>query len=188
MRHVANFIDAGHLESLARQYGVREIDIEGLARRLAESEVPRHTYYYDCLPYLADDATEKDHCRYERKHRFLTALSYKPRIEVRLGRLAYRGLDASGCPIVQQKRVDMTAGTDLVYAACKGLITDAALLTSDEDFIPAIERTRDEGVNVHLFHGPSATSALLGVCSSDVIITPAFLQAVAWRPRHAATC
>jgi uncharacterized LabA/DUF88 family protein len=70
--------------------------------------------------------------------------------------LAFRGLDADGNPIYAQKRVDIMLGVDLVLLAAKSRIHKAALFTGDSDFIPAIKAAKNEGVNIHLFHGNRA--------------------------------
>ena len=72
---------------------------------------------------------------------------------VRLGKLEFRGHDRStGKPIFEQKRVDVHLATDLVMHSTKRIITHAALLTGDSDFLPAIEIAKSEGVHMTLFY------------------------------------
>ena len=79
-----------------------------------------------------------------------------PRFEVRLGRLVYRGIDAAGNPIFQQKRVDCMIGVDMALLAGKGKMTIASIFTGDSDLIPAIEAVKREGVVVTLWHGSTS--------------------------------
>lgn len=86
-------------------------------------------------------------------HRFITSLNYIPRFQVRLGRLVYRGNDASGKPIFIQKRIDTLIGVDMAILAGKGRVTHMALLSGDADLIPAVEAAKGEGVILTLWHG-----------------------------------
>jgi uncharacterized LabA/DUF88 family protein len=179
MQIVASFIDAAHLNKLCRQWEMPALNIWALILRLSNGCSTHHAYYYDCLPLLGAQATDKDRSYFNRRHRLLTAISHLPQCVVKLGRLTYRGYDAAGRRVFEQKRVDVSLGVDLTAAACKGAITDAAVLTGDEDFIPAIEAARAEGVRVHLFHGPSATHDLIRACDTHVTLTADFLQELA---------
>ncbi|MGQ9558712.1 MAG: NYN domain-containing protein [Desulfurispora sp.] len=76
-----------------------------------------------------------------------------PKYEVRAGKLEFRGIDRdTGRLILQQKRVDIMLGVDMVMLASKQKITHAAIVTGDSDFLPAIIAAKQEGVIVKLFH------------------------------------
>ena len=45
---------------------------------------------------------QKNKERYDKKYRFIDALNYVPRFQVRLGQLAKIGVDQNGEPILQQ--------------------------------------------------------------------------------------
>ena len=154
-------------------------DFDALAPRLAEGQNLLRTYFYDCLPFLDSAGTPQDRNRFNGKHRFLTALSHCPRFQVRLGQVEYRGVSETGAPLFRQKRVDVHLAVDLAVLACKHLITDAAILAGDSDFIPAVEAAKAEGVVVHLFHGPSAHCDLVALCDERTLITAEFLERVA---------
>jgi len=109
-------------------------------------------------------------------HRFITALTYLPRFEVKLGRLVKRGEDSNGVPILIQKRVDLMVGIDMVLLAAKGKITNVALLSGDGDLIPAVEVVKSEGVLVTLWHGgfskdTAASRELYEICDERKEIT-----------------
>lgn len=76
------------------------------------------------------------------------------RFEVREGRLAFRGLDAKGEPIYQQKRTDLMLGLDFALLCGKHQIDHAVVVAGDSDFLPAVEAAKTEGVTVWLWHGP----------------------------------
>jgi len=84
---------------------------------------------------------------------FVHMLNKQTRFEVRLGELAFRGVDKDGQPIFEQKRVDILLGVDLVLLAAKQQITKAILVAGDSDFLPAVEVAKKEGVLIHLYHG-----------------------------------
>ena len=96
---------------------------------------------------------QKNKERYDKKYRFIDALNYVPRFQVRLGQLAKIGVDQNGEPIFQQKRVDLMLGVDMALLAGKGKITHTALFAGDSDTIAAVEAVKQEGVIVTLWHG-----------------------------------
>ncbi len=62
---------------------------------------------------------------------------------MREGCLVYRGLDARGQPIYQQKRVDLFLGLDFALLAPKHQITHAAIVSGDSDLVPDFEAQQE---------------------------------------------
>ncbi len=154
MGRIAIFIDAAYLQfTLKEEFDSPRIDFKKLVSEMAGGSEVLRSYYYDCEPYQSNPPTEAEKERFGRVQRFHYALDRIPRFQVRLGMLAYRGCDADGKPIFQQKRVDIQMGVDLVLLAAKKAITDAVVLAGDSDFLPAIDVAKTEGVVIHLFHG-----------------------------------
>ena len=160
------FVDGGYVTKVSVAFQIW-VDIGRLGakirERIAENtfeplDVVR-TYYYDCLPYQSDPPTAQEAQRFSQKRRFFAALQHLPRCTVREGRLMYRGQDAHGEPIFQQKRVDLMIGLDFALLAAKHQITHAAVVTGDSDLLPAFEVAQREGVVVCLVHGPRSTYA-----------------------------
>lgn len=150
----AAFLDGGYVKKVLHyDHAGARIDFEKLAHVMVEPDELLRAYYYHCLPYQSNPPTLEERQRYATKHRFITALSFLPRFEVRLGRLAYRGRDSNGNPVFQQKRVDCMVGVDMALLAGKGKITNVAIFTGDSDLIPALESVKREGVLVTLWHG-----------------------------------
>jgi len=150
----AVFLDGGYLDKILRfDHGGKRIDFGKLASKMAEPDELLRAYYYHCLPYQSSPPTNEERTRYASMHRFVTALGFLPRFEVRLGRLAFRGTNANGEPIFMQKRVDNMVGVDMALLAGKGKITNLSLMSGDSDFIPSIEAVKREGILVTLWHG-----------------------------------
>lgn len=162
MARVAIFIDGGYLDVLARDEFSVWVDYRKFSDQIAAvvaSKTPEpvdvlRTYYYHCLPYQSNPPSEEERHRYSQKHRLFTALRRLDRFTVREGRLVYRGLDAQGHPIFQQKRVDLLLGLDFALLSGKRQITHAAVVSGDSDLVPAFEVARQEGISLWLFHGP----------------------------------
>jgi uncharacterized LabA/DUF88 family protein len=154
MSRVAVFIDGAYLDYVLRdEFPEARIDYGKLSERLTAGIELLRTYYYHCLPYQSPSPTPEEALRFSRRQKFYHALSRLPRYQVRLGKLQCLGNDQNGCPIFQQKRVDILLGVDLVVLSTKAQITYAVLVAGDTDFLPAVACAKDHGVLVHLWHG-----------------------------------
>ncbi|MBM3469648.1 MAG: NYN domain-containing protein [Armatimonadetes bacterium] len=158
-RQTAVFIDGGYWSAVLRdEFGLARIDFGRLVEFMAGGNALLRAYYYNCMPYQGNPPTQEESERYARARRFMDALSRLPRFEIRLGKLEYRGIDATdGKQIFEQKRVDIMLGVDMVLLAAKQRIDRAAILTGDSDFIPALKVAKIEGILVHLYHGDPAS-------------------------------
>ncbi len=181
----AVFIDGGYLDKvLFFDHQNQRIDYEKLAREMSAPDELLRAYYYHCLPYQSNPPTEDERSRYASMHRFITALSFLTRFEVRLGKLAFRGTDTTGKRIFVQKRVDCMVGVDMALLAGKGKITNLSLLSGDSDYIPAIEAVKREGVLVTLWHGSfrsvdtKPSRELVEVCDERKELTPDLIQRI----------
>ena len=127
---VAVFLDGGYLEKVLRfDHDSAPVDLAKLSQEMALPDELLRAYYYHCLPYQSNPPTREESERYAARHRFMTALEFLPRFEVRLGRLAFRGTGSDGKPIFQQKRVDCMLGVDMALLAGKGKITHVSIFT-----------------------------------------------------------
>lgn len=178
----AVYLDAGYVEKvLQREHPGARVDFGKLARRMAEPNDLLRAYYYNCLPYQSPVPTPEEKQRYEKKFRFIEALSFVPRFQVRLGQLAVVGVDQNGNRLFQQKRVDLMLGVDMALMAAKGRVTHVALFTGDSDTIPAVEAVKQEGVLVTLWHGAlkgeqGPSRDLYKLCDERVEVTPDIIQ------------
>ena len=166
MARLAIFIDAGHLDALARRLSVDGADYERLALEVtamvdsaaAEPVDLLRTFYYSAPPYQSGSPTPDERKRYSAFRRFESRLRSIPRFEMRLGRLQRQGTRPDGTPIFRQKQVDLLLGLDIALLSAKQQITHAALISGDEDLVPAVDLAKREGVSVSLFHGPGFQS------------------------------
>jgi uncharacterized LabA/DUF88 family protein len=192
---LANFMDGGYIDKLSMEdFGVRpsygklaEAITEEVRSKTVEPVDLLRTFYYHCPPYQSNPPTEDEARRFGQARSFYQALGRLPKFEVRQGRLAYRGLDAEGKPIFQQKRVDLLLGLDFALLAGKQQISHAAIFSGDSDLIPAINVAKQEGVVVWLVHGPRRSKQgkptyaqeLWLAADERLEITQAFMDAVA---------
>ena len=180
----AIYIDGGYLDKvLQNEYPQTKVDVGQLVERMRASDTLLRAYYYHCMPYRSDPPTTDEERRYASKRRFIDALSYIPRFQVRLGHLNFQGLTDSGQPIFQQKRVDMMLGVDMALLAVKQRVDRMALLTGDSDTIPAVEAVKPEGIVVTLWHGPlkgrsSPSRDLYQIVDERIEIDQAMIDAV----------
>ena len=155
MKTRAVYIDGGYLDKLLeRDYSGARVDMEKLVHLITQGDELLRAYYYHCLPYRSDPPTPEEQNRFADKRRFLDAISYIPRFEIRLGQLQISGMKKDGRPNFEQKRVDMMMGVDMALLAVKHRVDRIWLLTGDSDAIPAVEAVKPEGITVTLVHGP----------------------------------
>ncbi len=180
MSRIAIFIDGAYLDFLLREeFNLAKIDYSRLIVELAGGHDLLRAYYYNCLPYQSNPPTADESLRFGKKQSFYTTLNRLSRFEVRLGKLAYRGIDRqSGKQIFEQKRVDIMLGVDLVLLSAKHQITHAALLAGDSDFLPAIAAAKNEGVLIHLFHGHRPHSELWDAADERTLIDQTLIDKI----------
>ncbi len=105
MEYIAIFIDGAYLQKIVNSISSNNdrLDMEKLVLWIAGDLPIRRVYYYDCLPYQSDPASDAERERVSKKQKFFRVLERIDRFEVRLGRLEKRGEDVSGKPIFDQK-------------------------------------------------------------------------------------
>lgn len=175
---IALFIDGGYLDSVLLRHGKARINYSLLAAHMRDGKELLRAYYYHCLPYQSATPTEEERKEFGRAEAFFRTLSRLDSFSVRKGKLAFRGINDKGEPVFEQKRVDVFLATDLVMHSTKRLITHAALLTGDSDFIPAVEIAQSEGVHVTLYYESKvlAHDELLDVVDNRVEITSEMIK------------
>ncbi|MGD8240781.1 MAG: NYN domain-containing protein, partial [Armatimonadota bacterium] len=170
MARYAVFIDGGYLAKLLKGVGEPRIDFAGLAEGFRANDELLRTYYYHCAPYQSTPPTKDEQERKGRFDRFVAALEWVPRFQVRLGRLVRR-TEADGTLRFEQKMVDVLLTVDLVRLSSERQIRRAVIIAGDSDFVPAIEAAKDAGVIVQLCHGgdPRPHDQLLRVCDDRLV-------------------
>lgn len=155
---LAVFIDGGYLQSIIHdEFRGARIDYQLFINNILAIYNRPHqflrTYYYDCLPYQSGSPTQKERDMFAGKQSFFDALDYLPFFTVKQGRLAFRGYERNGKPILQQKEVDVLLAVDLVKLSMRKTISQAILIAGDSDFLPAVKVAQEEGVQITLVHG-----------------------------------
>ena len=178
MERVAVFIDGGYLAKLLDAQGRPKVDFAKLAALLTGSDHLVRTYYYNAPPYKSPRPTPDEIRRLAGADNFHKALQAIPRFEVRLGKLAYRGVGQAGQPIYVQKGVDILLCVDMLTLSLKQKIDKVCLLAGDSDFVPAVKASKDEGVIFSLWHGPrtgeraTVDRELWDLCDERTELTP----------------
>lgn len=179
MSRLAIFIDGGYLDWVQLNKFQVHTDFEKLARVVSGDKEMYRTYYYHCLPYQSNPPTQDEARRFSNSQKFFYSIDKLPRFQVRQGKLAFRGTRDDGKPILEQKRVDILLGTDLVLLAAKQHISEAVIIAGDSDFMPAIEVAKSEGVLIRLYsHPDSVHNDLWNLADERVSIDKAFMNKV----------
>lgn len=169
MGKVAIFIDGAYLTKVQEiRFKKARIDFAKFSNLLANGMPILRTYYYNCLPYKSQNPTVEENLRFSKMQSFIDALSRNERFEARTGKLEFRGYDDRGKPIFQQKRVDVMLACDLALLSAKQRIDKAIVVTGDSDFLPAIELSKNEGVEFELVY-----SDIIGCCPHESLIRAA---------------
>lgn len=151
---IAIFIDGAYFEKVLISFGNPKIDFSKFANFLSEGREILRTYYYNCLPYKSPQPSQEESERFAKRRKFYSKLESLPRFCVRIGRLEYRGKEATTRKLIfEQKRIDVMFGVDMVNLCTTKQISTLAIVTGDSDFIPAIEIAKSHGVLTILWAG-----------------------------------
>ncbi|MFB3850908.1 MAG: NYN domain-containing protein [Acidobacteriota bacterium] len=149
-------IDGGYLDFIQRHFGSPRLDYGRLSHAICDYFGYNliRCVYFNCLPYLSNTPTEEEQDAFEKKSGFYQRLQKLERFEVKLGHLAYRGIDElTGKPVLEQKQIDVLITAEMVYAAARRNVPAIFLLSGDGDFLPAVEIVKREGLTFGLVHG-----------------------------------
>ncbi len=156
-------IDGGYLDFLQRSFGSPRLDYGRMANAICEhfGWTLLRCVYFNCLPYLSNAPAPEEQEAFRKKEGFYMRLQRLDRFEVKLGRLAFRGMDEqSGKPVLEQKQVDVLLAIEMVYYAARRSVNNIILLSGDGDFLPAVELVKREGLTFALAHGPRSGAQL----------------------------
>ncbi|MEM7681910.1 MAG: NYN domain-containing protein [Planctomycetota bacterium] len=161
---------------LGRRHATAE-DIVGLAKRcVTDQEEVFRVFCYHCPPYdntqrnpvSGEKIDFKSQTTYRRMSRLIDELERTETIAFRKGEISFDGwkigereagnLAKNPRPVqagdfrpdFKQKQVDIKIGLDVAWLSSKRIVDRIALVTSDNDFIPAMKFARREGVQVIL--------------------------------------
>ncbi|MBE2922057.1 NYN domain-containing protein [Anoxybacillus flavithermus] len=180
---IALFIDGGYLDNVLKWHGKAKIDYSKLAAAMANDHLLLRTYYYHCLSYQSPNPSSEEKEYFSNAQSFFKRLNRLESFTVREGKLAFRGIDDRGFPVFEQKRVDVMLATDLVMHSTKKLITHAALLTGDSDFLPALQIAQSEGAHITLYYSDESDDIrphdeLLDIVDDRRLINKDFIHSI----------
>lgn len=179
----AVLLDGGFFDKLLQEYGNLRIKYDEFSEKLCREsgDVYRlRTYYYNCLPFQSSTPTDEERKRLGDAQRFYYTLERLPKFQVRLGKLQ-RVRDSTEPSVYKynQKRVDVMLSVDLVRLSTQKQIQKAILVTTDSDFVPAVQVSRNSGVEVWVWHGEGRLRAhdeLIGECDECRVLRSDFFD------------
>ena len=176
MSRTCVFVDGGYFQKvLEKDFQRARVDFDRLGPVLAQRYEPLlRTYYYNCPPYQSADPSPQERRLVGNADRFYHALRKIANLEVRLGRLAFRGHSRdTGEAIFEQKRVDVQLAVDLLQLSYSRQIATAVVVAGDSDFIPVFQAAKDLAVRIVLYHGRNnpAHNELVETADEAVILT-----------------
>lgn len=175
------FIDGSNLyRCVLKAFGRRDLDLSKLVTKLVGNRTLQNAYYYNAP---LDQATDPEGARAQQK--FLNALSWIPRLEVRMGKLLERAVEYK-CPecgkahVVKthvQKGVDTRLSNDMITLAVSNRYDIAILVSGDSDLVEAVRFVKDhqqkEVENAFVIEGWSPE--LRGMAQTKTVLDAAFL-------------
>ena len=171
------FIDSQYLSIIAKHLFGRtpHYFINGLAYALAKEQGlwSKGVFYYTAPPYQDPVPTDDDARRRRNYDRFITNLKRIEGFTVREGRC--QKIDGE----FHEKGVDALMTMDLMETALKGKVKTIILIACDTDFVPVLNRIREEhGVKVILYYFTdkirrsrfSMSNHILTACDKTVLL------------------
>lgn len=146
------------MDKVLYEHGGLRVEFARFANRTVNDQGLLRAYYYHCLPRQSPRATPEETTAIRNKEKFFHALQFIDRFELRLGHLAYRGVDDQGQRLLEQKGVDVQMAVDILSMCYGRLLDQVVLVTGDADLVPVVQKAKDLGVVVRLVHGDGPNS------------------------------
>ncbi len=149
------FLDDGFLSKLSRHLGRGDyirFDRIKFSEVISEKErlECKHIFYYNAPPFQSDKPTSEEEKRKKGYDKFISKLIKNNKITIREGRCQRLKID--GKFIYKQKAVDSLAIIDLMNIPLRHKdIKNIIIVSSDSDFVPAIENLKEFGVKTILY-------------------------------------
>jgi len=138
MEKVIIFIDGSNFYyGLKENIGFTKVDFNYFAQKLSSGRQYIRTYYYN----VRLDA-RGDKAKYQAQQRFFDALNFVPYFTVKFGYLQKTGAS------YVEKGIDINIAVDMFKLAKDDVYDTAILVTSDADFVPAVEVIQELGKHV----------------------------------------
>jgi len=173
------FIDAGYLSKISSHLGNGKhlkCDVNQLANTFAREQQLWNigTFYYTAPPFQGNPPEGDEGRRKANYDKFISKIKRIPSFTVREGRC--QKIDGK----FHQKGVDTLITMDLMtLTSKKNKIKKIIILTCDTDFVPVLQKIRDEGIEVILYYYSdrvrnskfSMSNHIFTVCDNKVLIT-----------------
>lgn len=112
------------------------------------------------MPYQSGTPAWRERKRYAKMDKYISVIRRLDRFTVKLGRLHKKDDDD-----FKQKGVDVEFALDLSNLCLTGMIDKAIIISGDSDFVPAVERANDLGVDTeNVYHAIEFSYHLRDVC------------------------
>lgn len=177
MKRIMVFIDGNNLESAVNKlYGCQtRLDYSKLAEAVCKQEngVLQRLYYYTAK-------SDKDKAKAANTEKFADHLNKKvPKCIAKVGFLKFKGVDANGKDIFEEKGTDVNIAVDMVSLAFQNAFDEAILFSADTDYEPAIKTVRNYGKNVTVgLIDKQKGGFIKDLCDHNIILKKEFLDKV----------
>lgn len=167
MERAIIFIDGNNFYfGLKENIGFTKIDFSYFAQKLTAGRQFIRTYYYN----VRLDA-RGNKAKYQAQQRFFDALTYVPYFTVKFG---YLQKTPGG---YVEKGVDINIAVDMFKMAKDDAYDTAILVTSDADFVPAVEVTQELGKHVeNAFFKKGRSFHLRKACDNFIELNKSFFK------------
>ncbi|MBI2304072.1 MAG: NYN domain-containing protein [Chloroflexi bacterium] len=137
------FIDGSNLyHSLKQDIGRTDLDFARFSSKLADGRELVRSYYYN-----APLDQTKEPQRYRDQEKFFERLRRTDYLELRFGKLVYRGWPKEP---PYEKGIDVKLTTDLLVHGFRNNYDVAILVSGDTDFADALQAVKDVGKHVEV--------------------------------------
>jgi uncharacterized LabA/DUF88 family protein len=185
MTRVCVFIDEMNLYGNLQTSGMATgLDYAVFGNELAKivGASPIRTYIYTAPPEEPpQDADEGRRTAYQRRRGFLSALEYRPYVQLTLGKLHTATERCPNCgqsyEVLRQKGVDVRLAVDMIRFAQNNIYDVAIVVSTDGDLADAVRLIKDMGKQVELAVPEGAKAdELRRACDNEIVIDKDFLE------------
>jgi len=172
---VTIYIDGSNLyHSLKDEFSRTDLDFEKFCNKLLGGRHLVRIYYYNVS---LDQTKEPD--RYKEQQKFFFRMRRVSYLEMRLGRLIYRNWPNEA---PYEKGVDVKLTTDMLIHGFGGNYDVLVLVSSDSDFVDALQAIKDKGKHVEIaLLGPTWACQRLRDVADKVITLDADFLSECWK-------
>ena len=158
------FIDGSNLYYSLKDLKIRRVDFKKMLASLTKNKLMVSTFYYNAPLDISVDKK-----KYWEQQKFFSFLRKIPDFKVILCRM--RKHKKNGKFIFDVKGDDIYLAVDLVSGAYENLYDTAIIISGDEDFVPAIQKTQKLGKKViNAYFKSTSSSYLKHICDESFCI------------------